>query len=283
MVHITADNWLNRRTGNGELKGFPQKFFELRDEALRELLIDTLQNKELPLEMLVNKRMADFDERIIEYPVALLEILRAKKKEGFQLLDIGCVLNHKVFSEIIKGLNNSIWFLNPAVEKLHYSDNVAYIMNDIRTPNLPKELCFDLVTCLSTIEHVGMDNTRYGGSPPEFISPPADPERFAGDAVQAAFELVRPGGTLLISVPFGPFEYLYKYGIPNLPIYYTFDIARVNYLSSLVDGQKDISIFKVIPCNGWIQTDINDTDILSHACNCASAGGVCFLKIVKPN
>jgi O-antigen chain-terminating methyltransferase len=56
---------------------------------------------------------------------------------------------------------------------------------------------FDLIWCVSTIEHVGRDNTRYG-LPPE----PPDPDADLVTLNEMA-RVLQPFGRLLISVPLG--------------------------------------------------------------------------------
>jgi O-antigen chain-terminating methyltransferase len=58
---------------------------------------------------------------------------------------------------------------------------------------------FDVVTCISTLEHVGSDNRRYGIAP----------SLGQGTMAQALAEFARvlaPAGRLLVTVPFGKFE-----------------------------------------------------------------------------
>lgn len=58
---------------------------------------------------------------------------------------------------------------------------------------------FDTVTCVSTIEHVGHDNSRYG-------SDRTDAGQEDVVALAEVARVVRPGGRVLITVPFGPFR-----------------------------------------------------------------------------
>jgi hypothetical protein len=53
--------------------------------------------------------------------------------------------------------------------------------------------------CLSTLEHVGMDNRLYGDT----AVASADPTPEVGQVLQELRRVTQPGGVLLLSVPFG--------------------------------------------------------------------------------
>ncbi|HEX2028775.1 MAG TPA: class I SAM-dependent methyltransferase [Nitriliruptorales bacterium] len=59
---------------------------------------------------------------------------------------------------------------------------------------------FDLVLCISTIEHVGRDNRRYG------LGDGDGEERPDHRAISTMARWLRPGGRVLLSVPFGRYE-----------------------------------------------------------------------------
>ena len=73
---------------------------------------------------------------------------------------------------------------------------VSYAFSDLRT--LPyRDNFFDTVVSISTLEHVGMDNTGYGSTQPRAADP-------AGEVDQAARELTRvlaPGGSCSFRFP----------------------------------------------------------------------------------
>jgi SAM-dependent methyltransferase len=226
--------------------------------------------------------LAGLDERCIEYPVALEAVMQAAKNPDLHLLDVGCVLNNGLIAKYVSEFARMIWFINPSLEKPAYTENMVYVLSDIRRVRLPEMLQFDLVTCLSTIEHIGMDNTRYGGAPAEFDGAIDDPERFAIDGLRSISRFVKPGGRLLTSVPFGPFELLYLYQQPGRPIYYTFDKPRLLRLANALDGFEFTTlVYKVIPGRGWVKTNVDDTDVLPHAERCAAAGAVAFIDAVR--
>jgi len=270
---------LKRRFENGQLKGFSREFFFEREVLLHPLLKKVFESGEMKDSFLLSSELSEFDERVVEYPLALAKLMKEANGRKIQLLDVGCVLNNSCIKGYVTDLTKMIWFLNPVLEQLAYENNMAYILADIRKHCLPEKLTFDFVTCLSTLEHLGMDNTSYEGSSAEFEGNLKNPEKFAIEAVPRLSGLVKPGGYFLISVPFGSFEYLYTYGKMSHPIYYTYDKQMLLALQDkLVGFDCKISIYKVIPKKGWVKTSINDNNILKHADKCAAAGAVAFIE-----
>ena len=138
---------------------------------------------------------AGFDERVVEYPWALARI-----DGDDMLLDVGSTLNNETMIPLVCKRYRRIVFLNPFRDDSHRSRaaGVRYVRADARRPALRNG--FALLTCLSTLEHVGCDNTRYGGT----AGDGADEGRAA--AMRSLRELLRPGGRLLLTVPFGRSE-----------------------------------------------------------------------------
>ncbi len=276
-------NPLQRRFEEGQLKGYNHEYSNRKHSLIESLLNEVANSDYFDDCLFLNYKYSELDERVIEYPFALSTLMNtAINKKKVQLLDVGCVLNNLLIRNYVTQFTQWVWFLNPSLEPLQYQNNFSYIVSDIRNCQLPSELKFDLVTCLSTIEHVGMDNTRYGGTGKEFQETPNNPEKFAIQATQKISQLVKVGGKLLLSVPFGPFEYLYIYGNLNDPIYYTFNGDMLLALQdSLVGFDSQIYIYKVIPGKGWVTTDAKDSNILKYAENCAGAGAVAFIEAKK--
>jgi SAM-dependent methyltransferase len=134
-----------------------------------------------------------FDERVVEFPWTLSRTLAGR------VLDAGSTLNHP----------HVLLRLRPRVDELHVATlapepqsfpfmDVSYLYADLR--GLPmRDETYDHVVCISTLEHVGMDNSQYGDPTPRA----ADPEHEREVAVRELRRVLRPGGTLHVTVPFG--------------------------------------------------------------------------------
>ncbi|MBY0371324.1 class I SAM-dependent methyltransferase [bacterium] len=135
------------------------------------------------------------DERIIEYPWAISRLPNTPGK----LLDAGSVLNWDYLLRQPNLANKRVFISTLAPEtQSFWWRGVSYTYEDLRRPCFRSDY-FDWIVCLSTIEHVGLDNSVY-------TIDPAKKESRSGDYLAFLAELrnlLRPGGTLLLSFPFG--------------------------------------------------------------------------------
>ncbi len=136
---------------------------------------------------------AGFDERVVECPWLFSRGL------GGRVLDAGSVLNHRHLVERALARVRDLTIVTLAPEPVAFTSlDVSYLYGDLRA--LPfRDGWFDEVVCLSTLEHVGMDNGVYGASAPRS----ADPRAEAAAALRELLRVVRPGGRVHLSVPFG--------------------------------------------------------------------------------
>ena len=142
---------------------------------------------------------AGIDERVVEYPWALHR-LEERWAPGTPILDAGSALNHPPILAHCRREG-----LRPiSIVTLHYegradvSDDVRYEFSDLR--QLPyRDEWFSSVVCLSTLEHVGMDNRMYGDT----AGASSDPTPEVMRVLQELRRVTRTSGVLLLSVPFG--------------------------------------------------------------------------------
>jgi O-antigen chain-terminating methyltransferase len=138
-------------------------------------------------------------ERVIEIPWAL-----SKYNGGRRVLEVGCSFASEN-PEYIEGL------LSLNIPELHGID-----ISSVEAPHFVKKTAdirrsgydtgfFDLILCISTLEHVGKDNTKHyqpiaelSHDRPSSLPPDAE-------ALVEMLRILKAGGKLIVTVPFGKF------------------------------------------------------------------------------
>ncbi len=140
------------------------------------------------------------DERVVEYPWLLSRL----EPEAKILLDAGSTLNNLTILDNSRIASYKKYIVTLAPEKVCYWDRgISYVFGDLRDL-LFKDNYFDVVTCISTLEHVGMDNTAL------YTGDIAFQENVHDDYLKVVRELhrvLKPGGKCYITVPFGQYQY----------------------------------------------------------------------------
>src|SRR5262245_38412708 len=148
-----------------------------------------LKNDNLPEQFGVG-----FDERCIEYPYLLAHLPSSAKC----ILDAGSILNHEFILSHPVLSNKSLHIMTLAPENdCFWHKGISYLYNDLRCIPI-QDNYYDAIVCISTLEHIGCDNTIYTGND-------ADREHRLEDFVLAIKELrrvLKQGGSLFLSVHF---------------------------------------------------------------------------------
>jgi len=190
------------------------------------------------------------DERCVEYPWA---IARLRGSAG-NLLDAGSVFNFDYILNCpsLEPFKITIVNLHPETNCYH-GRAVNYLYEDLRSLPLADKW-FEQIVCISTLEHIGFDNELFSsqfeaGSP----SGPLASNFSDADYKQALLELwrvLKPGGVLLLSVPFGVREVSSTQQV--------FDLTELNaLLAVLPDAAKRVDFFRYRG-EGWQLSDADD-------------------------
>lgn len=121
-------------------------------------------------------------DRYIEYPWALKYL--NKMSRDTRILDVGC--SGSMFPVLLKVLSDKVWGIDIRPCDLE----IEFYQRDITERPIIQNF-FDVVTAISTIEHVGLSG-RYGAK-----------EDNKGDckAINNIYKMLKTGGILLMTVP----------------------------------------------------------------------------------
>jgi SAM-dependent methyltransferase len=172
-----------------------------RDRRQRRLVSGELDNRPVLKRLATREPLppgygVGANERVVEIPWLLAQGPKGK------MLDAGSALNHSAYLDRLLPLLSELHIVTLAYEgSAHPERGISYVYSDLRA--LPyDDGYFDTIASISTLEHVGMDNTGYGASSPRA----ANPAREAEQAVRELVRVLRSGGQLLLTVPYGARE-----------------------------------------------------------------------------
>jgi SAM-dependent methyltransferase len=213
-------------------------------EYKRKILCGVLADQELLAHFRCDKTLpANYgfriDERVVEYPWVLARLGVA---EGL-LLDAGSVLNHEYMLDHPALRNRKIVIYNLSPEKFLSHNNVSYIFGDLRHTILRDE-SFDEIVCISTLEHVGMNNTLLYSKDAHFNE--FKPNDYL-DVVREFKRLLKPSGRVFVTVPYGRYQ--------NIGWMQQFDQQMVKKtIDAFEQSSSCVTYYKYLP-DGWQLSD----------------------------
>ncbi len=227
-----------------------------------------------------------FDERCVEYPWLLAHLGVSTNS----LLDAGSVLNHAFIVDEARFQLRNLHILTLAPEnECFWQKGISYVFADLRDTPLRNEY-YANIACISTLEHVGCDNSGISG-------PDYHRESRLDDYAVVMRELhriLKPGGTLYVTVPYGRHR---DYGT-----FQQFDAAMVSRAIAAFGAAKEVetnffrytadgwNLAAQAECDGyefteWIlrlwRGELQPSDVVVDPDRSAAARAVACLRLVK--
>ncbi|MCL4380689.1 MAG: class I SAM-dependent methyltransferase [Candidatus Marsarchaeota archaeon] len=192
-----------------------------------------------------------YSERMIEVPFLFMNILPAPAK----VLDIGCCEGIYPIQLAMMGYNVT------GIDTRQYGfqhENFRFIKTDFLKLNEFKKESFDVILNISSVEHFGLK--AYGNRNRD---PDAD-----SAAMQKIKELLKPGGQLIFTAPFGKKGRLLEFER-------IYDTHEINYL---LRGFKIIkeAYYKVYQNKQIHEISREQAEKIEHAVNSPVSGTVCI-------
>lgn len=187
------------------------------------------------------------DERVVEYPW-LFGYLRRDNLKG-RLLDAGSALNHDFLLRRapLRGSDLTIMTLAPE-KRCQWYDGYSYVFGDFRQTFF-QDAVFDAVFCISTIEHVGLDNTLLYTN--DMTRAESDERAFL-PAIREFRRILKPGGSCFLTFPFGKHA--------NMGWYQVFDAEMVqSIIKTFGPSTYEVEYFGYSE-RGWQRTAVENVE-----------------------
>jgi SAM-dependent methyltransferase len=222
---------------NGQIPWSPG-YLDYRNEQIDKAINNAATLQHFVVKSIPQNFGYKLDERIVEY----CWIFSQMPNDKIRLLDAGSTFNYNFIVNHQSIVQKDLTILTYAPEKPNFNENrISYLYADLRDIPLRDEY-FDMVVSQSTIEHIDMDNSIYGYDIAHTKEEKKSYEYLK--AVQEMERVLKKGGILLMTFPYGKFEH---HGF-----FQQFDAEMLDKLLNLLKdkGNCELSFFRYLP-HGW--------------------------------
>jgi len=230
---------------NGQIP-WSQGYLSYRNEQIEKSIADINILQSFAKGIVPENFGYKLDERIVEY----CWIFSQMPQEKVKLLDAGSTFNYEFILNHLDFGKVELSILTYAPESPNFNEKrISYIYADLREIPFRDEY-FDVVLSQSTIEHIDMDNSIYGYQ----LQHHENQETKSYEYLKAVAEMLRvlkKGGKLLLTFPFGKFE--------NHGFFQQFDEEMLDEILKYFEGKGTYTtnFFRYLP-NGWIACEKED-------------------------
>lgn len=135
---------------------------------------------------------------------------------------------------------------------------------------------FDFILCISTLEHVGRNNTKYYRPVAEMSRDSRDVLEPDAKALGEMFRILKPGGKLIVTVPFGK---LVNYGW-----FINYDSGRLSDLFRHISPKSIFAEYFKYTEAGWMPCIEDELAQMAYGDNFApAAAGLACFEVTKPH
>lgn len=182
------------------------------------------------------------DERCVEH----LWVISRLEAGPARCLDAGSALNHVYVLDHPVVSDKKLHIITLAPERqCFWNRGISYLYEDLRCIPIQDDF-YDAVISISTLEHVGFDNSRFTYKS-SCIENSSDDFKVA---LRELWRVLKPGGQLLITVPFGVYM--------NFGTFQQFDLALLREMESLVEASDvEIRVYRY-DREGWVLSNVED-------------------------
>jgi len=252
-----------------------KNYFNSRNIMIKDTITSIIQGNDIG-QLLQNKKLIQYDERVVEYPYFVDWIIQGGIIN--EHLDIGCTANTNLLDSIYKKYFKSIYFSNVVIEPIKVTIPTYYHLSQLNNA-FEDNRKFKSISCLSTIEHIGFDNSHYGSNIPVLYTDVNIKPLL--DSINDIARITADGGRFLISVPYGYREVLIhpETGKGGSQTFSYNELSSAKELLDQLGFQANIEVYNITN-HGWELTD-SKLCKARYADGTPAASAVAFLKGVK--